>query len=731
MIYNSGSFSIFKDKVIQQKFAAQAFSGKEITSNYKNKSKEKDKGYAPDLTWKSSKDISEHPAYFSSYTLLEALYNMSLEEMEENIEPDNTFRTGAEWVGVWTRDLSYSAILSLAILHPEICRTSLMRKVQNERIVQDTGTGGAYPVSTDRVVWGIAAWEVFKVTGDKEWLKKSYQIIKNSIEDDTVNANNSASGLYKGESSFLDWREQTYPKWMEPVDIYESESLGTNAVHYQALRITSEMASLLDDKESSEKYSELAKKLKKNINDHLYIKEKGYYGQYLYGRKFKILSPRAEALGEALCILYDIADPEVQKIIVECTPVYNFGIPSIYPQIPQIPSYHNNGIWPFVQAFWSLAAAKVKNEKAVLNSLSALIRAAALFLTNKENFVADTGDADGTEFNSDRQLWSVAGILGMIYKIIFGIEFLTDKLVFKPLIPKQLEGKHHLKNFKYRKATIHIEIEGFGSSIKEFFLDGKLVEEAVISSDLEGNHEVKILLDGDEHDSGNINKVGGYFSPQTPKVDYSNGKLVWKAKDENTKFFIIIKNGKEFEKTEKNEVRITDNHYAEFQVIAVDHEGVESFASEPIPVGLQKAQQIYEIEQQVSKANHPYEGFSGSGFVETNKRINTSIPINIDIEETAQYAIDFRYSNGNGPVNTDNKCAIRTLRRNDDFLGTIVLPQRGIHEWSNWGFSNALLVHLEEGEHTLYLSLESKNQNMNGDINEAMLDYMRVVKISN
>jgi len=48
-------------------------------------------------------------------------------------------------------------------------------------------------------------------------------------------AYDAGTGLVKGESSFLDWREQTYPKWMQPADIYESENLGTNAVHYQAL----------------------------------------------------------------------------------------------------------------------------------------------------------------------------------------------------------------------------------------------------------------------------------------------------------------------------------------------------------------------------------------------------------------------------------------------------------------------------------------------------------------
>ena len=39
---------------------------------------------------------------------------------------------------------------------------SLLRKVSpNGRIVQDTGTGGAYPCSTDRVVWAVATWEIY------------------------------------------------------------------------------------------------------------------------------------------------------------------------------------------------------------------------------------------------------------------------------------------------------------------------------------------------------------------------------------------------------------------------------------------------------------------------------------------------------------------------------------------------------------------------------------------
>ena len=93
------------------------------------------------------------------------------------------------------------------------------------------------------------------------------------------------------------------------------------------------------------------------------------------------------------------------------------------------------------------------------------------------------------------------------------------------------------------------------------------------------------------------------------------------------------------------------------------------------------------------------------------------------------YAIDFRYANGNGPVNTENKCAIRTLRVNDEFAGTVVLPQRGKNEWSDWGFSNSVIIYLEKGSQMITLGLESANNNMNGEINQAMLDYMRISKI--
>ena len=131
----------------------------------------------------------------------------------------------------------------------------------------------------------------------------------------------------------------------------------------------------------------------------------------------------------------------------------------------------------------------------------------------------------------------------------------------------------------------------------------------------------------------------------------------------------------------------------------------------------------------IRAAGLPYNGFAGEGFIEISKSVNTVVNISINIPQAGSYALDFRYANGNGPINTENKCAIRTLKMDNQFRGTFVFPQRGTNEWSNWGFSNSIIIYLKKGKHTLTLSLKKANENMNGEINQAMVDYLRVSKI--
>ena len=239
---------------------------------------------------------------------------------------------------------------------------SLMKKVNpSGQIIQDTGSGGAWPISTDRMVWVLAAWEVYKVTGDKEWLKKVYPIALRSLEKDAKTIW-SDKGLVKGETSFIDWREQSYPKWMQTVDISQSEAMGTNVMYAAALKAVSDMAGILGNKKVAEEYAAKSADLAARIDETFYMPDKGYYGMYTYGRDNKILSPRAETLGESLAILYDIAPASRQKEISQNNPTTPFGTAIFYPQIADMPSYHNNALWPFVGCYWTLAQAKAGND---------------------------------------------------------------------------------------------------------------------------------------------------------------------------------------------------------------------------------------------------------------------------------------------------------------------------------------------------------------------------------
>ncbi len=679
--------------------------------------------------WNLTKDISAFPQFKSDFTLASAIYNMSVEEMIKAVEPDSTFRTGKEWAGVWTRDISYSIILSMAYLQPQVAKNSLLKKVnKKKRIIQDTGTGGAYPASTDRMIWAVAAWEVYTATGDKDWLELSYEIVKNSIEDDLLNCYDPITGMVKGESSFLDWREQTYPKWMQPADIYESECLGTNAVHYQANKVLSLMAKTLNHSEIAYKHEVLAEKIKSGINKWLWMPDKGYYAQFLYGRNNKIISPKSEALGEALCVLFGIADTQKAASIIASVPQTDFGISCIYPQIPNMPPYHNNAVWPFVQTYWAMASARTGNGTAVNESIKSIYRPAALFLTNKENFVADNGDFAGTQINSSNMLWSLSGNLALIHKIVFGISFQADSISFKPFVPTLYKGILKLEKFKYRNAILDIEIEGTGNQIQSFSVDGNIQTSTSLSANISGKHSILIKLSSQPFITKQINKTANYTTVANPIITIEKNAIQWKEV-ENAVAYKILLNGKVIGSTNANHYPILASKFGEYQVIALDKKQVPSLASEPIAYYNPSNTFIVEAEQQNNASTFNYQGFTGSGFVETSKTINPILSFQVEIKEDGNYAIDFRYANGNGPINTENKCAIRTLLINKEMKGTIILPHRGTKEWSNWGYSNSVQTSLKKGIYIVQLSLEDHNDNMNQLINQAMLDHLRVIKL--
>lgn len=330
-------------------------------------------------------------------------------------------------------------------------------------------------------------------------------------------------------------------------------------------------------------------------------------------------------------------------------------------------------------------------------------------------------------------LWSLSGTLGLVYKGLFGMDFQAERLVFQPFVPQALQGTRRLRNFRYRQAKLDIELSGYGRTIRSITLDGQPLPNAAVSSALSGSHSIRIELTNEAPAAARQNKVAHHVAPMTPPVTNRvpglvEGALVWKPV-EGARAYQVLHNGRFAARTTETRYALEySTGYHEYQVLAVDAQGYESFASEPL-VKEYPAARIFEIEKPTAKPPKPYQGYSGKGFVEISKTQNKTLAVPVTVAEAGLYAVAFRYANGNGPLNTSNKCAIRTLRRGRQLLGTVVLPQRGVDEWSDWGFSNPVLVRLEKGLHPLTLTFEAANENMNGEVNQALLDYLRLTRI--
>ncbi|MCH5347301.1 MAG: hypothetical protein J1E63_09335 [Muribaculaceae bacterium] len=686
----------------------------------------------PDPTgWRVDSVNTAFPRYSSDQLLVDALYNMSIDELHSNLRPDGAYRAGREWDGVWTRDVSYSIYLALAYLDPIGSMNSLRAKVKNGRIVQDTGTGGAWPVSTDREVWALAAWEIYTVTGDKKWLSEAFDIIGRSLDDDLAVAWNPLTRLMHGEQSYLDWREQTYPRWMQPADIFESMCLGTNVVFTRAFDVMALMAAELGHDPAE--YSLMASTMRDAINDLLWIPDKGYYSEYLYGSVYPIQSQATDNLGQSLAILFDVARPEMATSVISRTPQGTFGTPSVFPQMADIRPYHNDACWPFVQAYWNLAAAKTGNMTALNAGLGAIYRAAALFATNKELFVHSTGDYRGTAVNSDAQLWSCAGQLAMTFRVIAGMTFEPTGIKFKPVVPAALTGDKKITDFKYRNATLDITVSGTGTQIASFTLDGKETA-PLLPADIQGHHSIIITMTHpvDLPDPGKITILPSTFMPPTPVVTWSADNLVARIENHSpgTTYNLLI-NGTIHNTFDTDTFRL--DRPAAFETVAfvpLSKEGVAGFSMRPrfeIPQGaitIIPAASIARGGTSLIKDKKKAERF-----VELTVNRNTRLRFEFEAPEDGTYLVDVRYANGSGPINTENKCAIRTLTVNNERAGAIVMPQRGTDEWLSTGFSNMIPVRLKKGTNSMAIEyLRPSNVNMNGEVNTALIDYIRVIR---
>lgn len=734
----------------------------------------------PESKQRTVSETAGSPLLRSGNSMLDALFALAITELNENKVsqitdysmnhgdpvPCECFETGANWHYVWTRDTAYAVHSGIAFLEPQRSKNSLKFKISepksvvsgklNKQIVQDTGSGGSWPVSTDRVVWALGALETLKNLEGNDYdsfLSDSYEAIKNTLEADRLHVYDSEDGLYRGEQSFLDWREQTYPKWTadNTKHIGMSKTLSTNVLHYMAMTIAASMAEELGKTSEAAQFTTQATNLKNAIKSGFYLADRKTFSTMKTTFLDYSSVDKRDLLGEALAILSGVADNTQTAEIIAEYPVTEAGPAVIFPQEPDTKIYHNRAIWPFVTSYGLRAATKAGNDKFYENAFMSLVRGAAFNLSNMENFEFTTLSAwyddatfpqlSGPEVNSRRQLWSVAGFLSMVLDSVFGREQTLKTLWFSPKIPVNLrntffEGSSEivLKNLKFKGKTIELKIilpqknsetDGF-YVLKSLKLDGVDKTAPFSVSDLKAESEIEMELELSD-ESGEINLVDCNASPNKcwaplPVTNVSvgvDGKRLGITFEPsvNAVSYNVYRDGKKVkenltETSWRDDFENPDyvhNSYC-YSVSAVNSEGWESHHSDPVcywgenyertklqfsAVSSEDASNEYRFDQFATHFDHNKPHFGDWGTPEAVLSVS-----NIKPKDSGTYLISLEYGSGR-PINTGITSCNKIVKIIDQSDSSTVLekmvfmPHLG-DNWDIWGESSFVKVELSK-----------------------------------
>lgn len=502
------------------------------------------------------------------------------------------FATGLKWPYVWTRDLAYAVDLGLWRFDPARARNGLEFKLSKVRKasapqglypMQDTGSGGSWPVSTDRVVWFLGARHLLD---DKAFADKVYTALRDTLAQDRQYVFDARMGLYRGETSFLDWREQTYPAWTanEIVPIAQSFALSTNVLHYQALRLAARLSKEHHDVRAAATYDARAKALKEAVNRHFWRADRGMYTSYIGGDGMPY--DTYDLLGISLAIVSGVADGERARKALASYPVWPAGSPVIWPERKDQPVYHNRAIWPFVSLYALRAARVTDNPARIAHVIRSVMRGAALTGSNMENYAlltqevhVDRGMLSGPVVDSPRQLWSVAAYFDLVTQGVFG---LTDDGKVEPKLPVSLVP---MLFGKQRAISLDLGDRRISLQLPADFDAGKDDASLLVAGDVATQgHDTRVTLKPIHVDAPALRDDAPLEAPEAPAapVVVATGDGWQVQVDGKVRLYV---DGR-VQATVDGETRLARHaDYACFSATRVGAHGLESLHSSPTCVG--------------------------------------------------------------------------------------------------------------------------------------------------
>ncbi len=644
--------------------------------------------------------VGEAPAFYAPNTpLAEAAYNLTMEEIFKSINYDETFGdvfyTGTNWHKVWTRDTAISMQYILSWLFPEISTNCAEAKVVgkdgNLTFEEDTGTGGSYPVSTDRIIMMLAVWETYLADGNEETLEYFYNVASNTIMQDYEVVYDAEAGLFRGETCGLDHRDKTYGDWTGEddengiVNIAESKAASTNIIFCQVMKILSESALILGKgEEESKAWADLAADLEKAISERLWLDDLGTYTSWEYPDWMgSPLAYKQDVLANGYAVWYNIGGQEKADSIMENHTLVPFGANTVYPQKNAERwtdyKYHDSGVWPGWEAILMIGAVNNENENNLLAEeiWNSCVRGAVACLTNYEVIDYETGEG----LHSTQQLWSVAATMAGYFRVLYGMEYTTEGITFDPYVPDWMEGPFYVENYKYRNAILNLTLNGKGDTVESIYVNGKEVaDDYVLPTDAKGDYDIVInVKDSGAEDTVNLKAENTAKAPNAPKATLTGTTLKWNTVKNCT---YKVWTGTEYKDVAGTSYTIDSEAYGVYSVVAVDKTtGLWSELSKPVT----------------------YSPAGSNVTVNVGNAQNTStFKVNIPVD--GEYQLSAIHTNQGDPT-AGITAAIRSVYVDGESVGTLVFPAMSFEHQ----LSSHLRLALTAGEHEVTVKYATEN----------------------
>lgn len=615
-------------------------------------------------SWQIMGPNTEFPQYESGQMLVDALYNMAVEQIAQK---DQTLTSTT----LSDSERCYVIILSMSYLDPDQSMNALRSMVTEMGTVRLQGkVGNEWPLVSGQLIWAAAAWQVYCVTGDKQWLQYAYNVTQKSIEIEEYTNISSNSNLIRGVSQSMLNSSTVLPSWLTSKDLYECYSLDANMILEHAYETLDAMG---DELGLTTDYSEKALRLKDAINLQLWDEYSGRYRAYISGEMFPSKSQTIFNLGQAMSVVWDIADDDRSIRLIEHTPITSYGIPTVYPLTDDMqddPGYIN----PMIQAYWNIAAARTHNHNMLRRGLGALYRMQAMGTSMRGTVFNRTG---AITYGINPLLGAVANT-AMVYRVFAGMKFVPGGIEFNPVVPACFTGQKTISNFRYRDATIQLTLVGAGDDIEEIRIDGQRQSDNFFPDSLHGHHSVIIKLQTGAKASQRVTIAP--ISASVPIMPY----VLWgKTKTKILNFtpaigYRLFDNGQPRQILSDSLLDISyTNQVHVLQMASINKYGYSHWSKPYIFIPKEKVQTVAIRE--------------GRFGAEATQAIRTQI----DVGQAGRYWLNVNYSSAFGEP------TIAYIYANSHLQGTAVMPS--LNPLSSAGTSNMVAVDLLRGSNILEL----------------------------